>query len=186
MLPMRAHESLHLRADVRLADLSLECAPRMYAWMEDPEVRSNIGLRGEPSLEKTRNWITNTSNNTTIRAFAILLDNTHVGNVVLDQIDTHLSKARFSIYIGDRSVRAQGVGSTATYLALKTAFRELWLHKVWLTVHARNTRAIRAYTRVGFQLEGILRGEYILDGERLPAWYMGILAGEFEAINVEI
>jgi RimJ/RimL family protein N-acetyltransferase len=171
--------TLQLRTDVQLASLSPEAADRMYGWFQDPELCLSLGLRTEPSLEKTKEWISFASSDASICARAILLDNAHVGNVVLDQIDTYLAKARFSIYVGDAAVRTQGIGSTATYLMLRIAFCDLKLNKVWLTAHARNTRALQAYARVGFQLEGLLRDECKINGERLAAWYMGILATDF-------
>jgi RimJ/RimL family protein N-acetyltransferase len=55
------------------------------------------------------------------------------------------------------------------------------LYKVWLTVHARNAAARRAYEKVGFVTEGLLRGEFLLGGERVDAYYMGLLADEYDA-----
>jgi RimJ/RimL family protein N-acetyltransferase len=179
---MKALENPGLRADVRLTHLDPGCAGRMYRWMTDPDISSNLGLQVEPSLEKTQEWIAKAEREPGIRAFAILLNDVHVGNVVLDQIDTYLGKARFSIYIGEPSARSGGVGSTATLLALTTGFRELRLYKVWLTVHCCNDRAIKTYLRLGFQLEGVLRGEFLLGGRRLSAWYMSILSDEFLAM----
>jgi diamine N-acetyltransferase len=59
------------------------------------------------------------------------------------------------------------------------------LHKVWLTVHSRNAPAIGAYVRLGFMLEGILRDEFWLAGQRLPALYMGLLREDFEQLVVQ-
>ena len=49
------------------------------------------------------------------------------------------------------------------------------LHKVWLTVHAGNAAAIAVYERCGFQTEGVLRDEFLLDGERVDALRMGVI-----------
>src|SRR5258708_3366854 len=110
----------------------------MLAWMRDPEVAANIGLGREPSLEYTEQWIARAITDETVRAFAIHLDTRHVGNVVLDSIDRRIGSARLSIYIGDAAARGAGVGRTAVALAAERAFGELGLHKIWLTVHARN------------------------------------------------
>jgi len=173
---------IRLRADVTLGPILPECAERMFQWASDPEVSSNLGLQNAASMERTHQWIENAATDKSIHALAILLDGVHVGNVVLDLIDRRLSKARFSLYIGEPAARAKRVGLTGTYLALRVAFQELDLFKVWLTVHAQNTRAIRTYLNAGFRKEGLLRGEFLLGGERLDAWYMGILAGEFAAL----
>src|SRR6266540_1934075 len=113
---------LHLRPDVTLAPLVLDYAPKMFAWMCDPAVRENIGLRSDPSLERTIAWVENALCDDSIRAMAVLLAGRHVGNVVLDRIDRYLSTARFSIYIGEPAARGNGVGTSATYRAAEVGF----------------------------------------------------------------
>ena len=52
-------------------------------------------------------------------------------------------------------------------------------------VHADNERALRAYRAVGFREEGRHRGEFLLRGQRVDALYLGVLAADFHAANVE-
>ena len=47
------------RTDVSLAPLGPEHAGAMFRWMSDPQVSRNIGLRSEPSPERTSRWIAN-------------------------------------------------------------------------------------------------------------------------------
>jgi len=161
---------------VRLVPLAAEHAAAMYGWMLDSVVAKNLGLRSEPSLEKSAAFIARAATDVTIAARAILLEDRHVGNVVLDQIDRHARKTRLSIYVGEDDTRGKGVGKRALEEALRLAFGELGLNKVWLTVHARNARAIAAYVAVGFQVEGVHRQEFLLDGVLVDELYMGCLA----------
>jgi RimJ/RimL family protein N-acetyltransferase len=172
-----------LRPDVSLQPVGPEHAAAMYAWMCDPDVSRNIGLRTTPSPERTRVWIARAAEDAAVNAFAIHVAQRHVGNVVLDELDRHLGTARLSIYVGEHDARAGGVGQTALVLALRRAFGPLGLHKVWLTVHARHAGARRLYERVGFVVEGVLRGEFLLDGERIDALRMGILRADFTALD---
>ena len=165
-------------AEVRLDLLNGKHAESMYRWMRDPEVAENLGLRGEPSLERTRIWLANAVADDDVRAFAISLDDRHVGNVVLDRIDRHLGTCRLSVYIGEPSARGGGVGKMAVAHACVVAFGPLELHKVWLTVHCRNAAALNAYLAIGFVIEGVLRHEFLLRGRRLDAFRLGLLAGE--------
>jgi RimJ/RimL family protein N-acetyltransferase len=180
---MSSFERFPLRRDVHLMPLESTCAERMFNWMTDPEVAANIGLRAEPSLQKTREWIVKAAQDPCVRPFAVYVKHTHVGNVVLDQIDTYLSKARLSIYIGEPSARGGYTGAMATFLTLKFAFEELRMYKVWATVHARNGRAIKNCLRFGFQVEGVLRGEFLLGGRRVASLYMSTLADEFAELT---
>jgi RimJ/RimL family protein N-acetyltransferase len=170
---------IHIRPDVSLVPLGLEHAEQTFRWVCDPLVRRNIGLRSSPSLERTQEWISGAPESDR-HPFAILVAGAHVGNVVLDLVDRYLSTARLSIYVGDSGSRGSGVGSSAIALALREAFAGMGLNKVWLTVHSENMPAISAYYRAGFKLEGLLREEFVLDGRRTHAMYMGILRAECE------
>jgi RimJ/RimL family protein N-acetyltransferase len=171
---------IQLRTDTRIIPLALDHSENMYRWMLDPTVRENIGLRTEPSSERTKDWINKKAYDDTTQPFAILYRERHVGNVVLDRIDHYLRCCRFSIYIGEPVARGSGIGSTATYLAMLEGFNSLSLNKIYLTVHSRNYKAINTYTRLGFTLEGILRDEFIIGGETIAAFYMSVLRRDFE------
>ena len=65
--------------------------------------------------------------------------------------------ARFGIFMGEKSFWNQGYGTEATRLMLKHAFETLNLNRIFLHVYETNPRAIRAYEKVGFVKEGLLR-----------------------------
>ena len=163
---------------MRLVPLTAEHAAQMNAWMQIADIAENLGLRSIPSLEKTSAWIASALGDVTMQPFAVIDSNgeTHLGNVIFDRIDSHLDSARLSIYIG---APGRGTGQAALRLALDWAFGKARLNKVWLTVHVKNARAIAAYIKAGFHIEGILRDEFILRGERLDALLMSILRRDF-------
>lgn len=164
---------------VRLQPVELGHAPSILTWLQDPHIARNLGLASTPSLAKTRAFIRTAAGGTAVCARAIYAGDEHVGMVVLDQIDRRVQKARLHIYLGAGAARGQGTGTRALALVLCLGFEELGLHKVWLSVHARNAAAIGAYVRNGFQIEGVLRDEFLLDGERLNEIRMGILASDW-------
>ena len=134
----------------------------MLHWMLDPEIADNIGLRSAPTLERTQEWIAKAQAGGAIQAWAIMRAGEHVGNVVLDMIDPQLCSARLSIYVGEAvGPRPRRCGRGVAACARKGLCR-LGLHRIWLTVHERNTRAALLYTRAGFRLEGILRDDFLL------------------------
>ena len=165
-----------LLTDLELRPVEEGHAENMLRWMLDPEIAENIGLRSSPTLERTREWIAKGSAD----AQAIFHDGRHVGNVVLDQFDTHLQTARISIYIGEPCARGHGVAAAALRLALARGVGHHKLHRIWLTVHERNARAIALYEKLGFRREGVLRDDFILRGERVNAILMGMLSSEFK------
>lgn len=107
-------------------------------------------------------------------ALAVLVDGRHVGNVVVDEANEHAGTARLSIYIGENEFRRQGIAGHAIELAVERA-RERGLYKLWLTVHAENAAARALYDRVGFVREGILPGEFLIDGRRVDAIRMSLV-----------
>src|SRR5580704_2639569 len=174
---------VRLRSDVSLRPLTEEAAPRMLAWMQQPEVAEGIGLTRTPSMERTLSWILSARHSQTVRAWMVQIDGDHVGNVVLDQIEARAATGRLSVYLGCPEARNRGIGTTAIYRALECAFSAESLYKVWLTVHAENAAAIRAYRKLGFQIEGTLRGAFVVNARRLDGLYMGLLATEFLSLT---
>lgn len=88
--------------------------------------------------------------------------------------------AWLGIGIGDRADWSKGYGSEALRLALRYAFTELNLHRVSLTVLEGNARAIRAYEKAGFVLEGQSRERSRYDGQWLGEVFMGILREDWK------
>ena len=87
-----------------------------------------------------------------------------IGMVRLAPTDTASRSARLGIGILHPARLGQGLGSEATRPALACGFDQLDLHRVSLTVLADNARAIAAYTRCGFVVEGRFRDTLLRDG----------------------
>ena len=136
---------------VQLLPLADHHAEAMYRWMLDPEVSGNIGLRSEPSLQRTYDWIARATESASFMPFAIYLRDRHVGNLIFDDIAPDLESARLSIYIGEPDARNKGLGSQALQLAVEEAFAE-GFRAIWLTVHKANERALHTYLKAGFRI----------------------------------
>lgn len=102
-----------------------------------------------------------------------------VGFVRLAPVDQSNRSARFGIGILDPGRLGQGLGTEATRLALGYGFEVLDLHRVGLTVLADNVRAVAAYRKCGFVVEGRLRQTLFRDGKWHDDLAMAILAPEW-------
>src|SRR4029078_11941828 len=100
---------LRIRADVRIRELGPEDAERIYRWLCDPVISKGLGLRRDPTPEYTLNWIHRSLEEPLTGAYALLLNGSHVGNVVLDKTDSYLQTSRLSVYVGNPDVRGIGV-----------------------------------------------------------------------------
>ncbi len=104
-----------------------------------------------------------------------------IGFTTFSQLDGDNGSVMFHITIGERDAWGRGLGTEATQLMLQHAFERLGLHRVGLAVFSYNTRAIRAYEKAGFRIEGRLREAIQRDGTYFDEVQMGLLAGEWFA-----
>ena len=111
---------------------------------------------------------------------------TIVGVVSLSNIDFMNRKAEFGIMIGDKAARGKGYGTEACALIVRHGFERLSLNKIYLGVHAHHQAAIRSYEKVGFQQEGILREEVLMNGQYFDVVIMSLLARDFRTHQTSI
>lgn len=99
------------------------------------------------------------------------------------QLRRRRTAAHWSAYmwiaIVDRTMLSKGFGTEATRLMLDFAFGSLGVHRVALNVLSFNQRAIRAYEKCGFVVEGRSREAAWIDGQWHDDLAMGILEGEY-------
>lgn len=114
-------------------------------------------------------------------SFAIDADGTFIGNCALFQRNDTAQTAELGITIGDKDYWGKGYGREALDLLLDYGFRMLNLRRIYLHVHGRNERAIRAYRAAGFVEEGRLRQHVWSNGELDDLLVMGLLRDEWAA-----
>lgn len=85
-----------------------------------------------------------------------------------------------AIGIGDPNFRGKGYGTDALQLILRYGFNELNLHRIGLDVISYNKSAIRAYQKVGFQVEGTMRESVLRDGQQYDRILVSILRNEYQ------
>jgi RimJ/RimL family protein N-acetyltransferase len=104
-----------------------------------------------------------------------------IGSCAFSQVDGENGSAMFHITIGEKDTWGHGYGTEATQLMLDHAFGTLNLHRIALTVFEFNERAIRAYRRCGFVVEGRARESIWRDGRWWDELAMSVLASEWRA-----
>ncbi|MFF0740527.1 GNAT family N-acetyltransferase [Streptomyces sp. NPDC004111] len=101
-----------------------------------------------------------------------------IGEAVLNEWDPDNESCSFRICLVPGTY-GTGLGTEATRLIIGYGFEELRLHRISLEVYAFNPRARRAYEKVGFVAEGVLRDALLWDGRRVDTTVMSILAPEW-------
>ncbi len=113
--------------------------------------------------------------------FAIEADGQFIGQCSLFQINTVAQTCGLGITIGDKAYWGKGYGRESINLLIEYGFRHHNLRKIWLEVHADNTRALRAYQACGFLEEGRLRAHVYSNGHYEDLVVMGLLRAEWQA-----
>ncbi|MEO5885863.1 MAG: GNAT family protein [Candidatus Limnocylindrales bacterium] len=108
-----------------------------------------------------------------------------VGTCAFSQLDGDNGSALYHITIGEKDAWGQGYGTEATRLMLDHAFGALGLHRVALFVFAFNERAIRAYRRCGFVLEGRSRESIHRDGQWWDELAMSVLESDWRRLKAD-
>ena len=103
-----------------------------------------------------------------------------IGRIEWENLDRHHRSAEVTILIGDPASWGHGYGTDAMVALLRYLFHVRGLHRVSLAVLSWNERAIRAYQKVGFVVEGVLRDDVFDEGRFHDQTVMGILRHEFD------
>lgn len=166
---------------VILRPLERADAATIQPWVNDPEVTRTLLLFRPLGLEAEMEFIDQMTKSEAAVAFGLVdkADGALVGVTGLTQIDTRLRHASFGIFIGDKARWGRGLGTEATALVTRYAFETLNLNRVWLHVAATNLAGIRAYEKVGYQREGLLRQHLYRGGRYIDIVAMGIVRAEW-------
>jgi RimJ/RimL family protein N-acetyltransferase len=111
---------------------------------------------------------------------------TLIGAIRLDRVDFSDKRASLAIGIDDSSRLGIGLGTEAIALVLHCAFELLKLHRISVRAVAYNARALRAYQKCGFIIEGREREAAFVDGTWHDDVMMGILDREYRKLKLTL
>jgi len=171
---------------VRLAAIEPEADAEVFAaWFDDPVSTRLAGFRPvwpmnrASAKERLEQWAKATPGAINFAARTIA-DDRLVGGIGLMDINHVDRNAQLGLSIYRQDDWGSGLRPREIVLALRYAFNELNLHRVWLTTNGFNERALKLYEKLGFRHEGRGREHVLLDGRRWDLVYMGMLRDEFE------
>lgn len=170
---------------VRLRAIERDDLPRLWAFNNDVEVELAGG--GDPPMPQSLARLEAEFDQDAAKggrdgtSYAIEVDSQFIGQCALFNFNGPARTAELGITIGDKAYWGQGYGREAVHLLLKNAFDHHNFRKVWLHVHASNTRAIGAYRACGFIEEGRLRTHVWSNGRYEDLLVMGVFREEWLA-----
>ena len=115
------------------------------------------------------------------QCFWIVVNGERIGQINHNKIDLENKKTDLDIIIGDEDKMGKGYGSDALRTLIKYLFDNFDINKIKIArgVRVSNPRAIKAYEKVGFRREGLLREEDYFEGQFVDCIIFGILRKEF-------
>lgn len=151
--------------------------------VNDPDVRHELSpntLIFPVSLEMEERWISDASakENEAHMIIELKRGSRSIGILSVKDIDKRNTSASLNIIL-NKDVWGKGYGTEAINGILDFLFERLNMHRVWLRVDERNSRAIRCYEKCGFSMEGVLRDDHFFEGCWRNSLIMSILSGEF-------
>jgi RimJ/RimL family protein N-acetyltransferase len=176
-LPILEDGDLRLRAPV------MEDVDARLALGNVPEIQHMFGVHPEScrtlTVKQAEDWVISRMN--TPKCWVIEYDQRMIGDAFFHTINTQDRRASLALGILDPALLGQGIGTRVLHLLMGHAFGAMNLHRVSLRVIEYNARAIAAYTKAGFVIEGRERQSARVG----DAWHddviMGLLKPEWEA-----
>lgn len=169
---------------VRLRRLEREDLPRMHAYRDNPAVRDWIssGISAPTSLESLTESFERWSGTDVASEcwLAIICDGEFVGWCMYKVQAGVNSTAKVGIGLGEEFC-GKGLGTAAMTLLLDLVFTHLGTNRVELFTSGDNSRAVRSFEKVGFQLECRQRERMYRHGRFHDVLIMGIMRDEWFA-----
>lgn len=179
------HERIVGPLGLLLRPINASDIPNVFRWRHDPEVIQWWGDPPESEAESAEEEL-ETDVNPCWR-FIICEDGRDVGYIQYwhQYADTDYDwSAGIDIYIGEPDARDRGLGPEAVRTMLDYLFEVKHLHRVTIDPDVRNARAIRAYEKSGFRIDGILcHNERRDDGTYADTQYLSLLEEEWPEVK---
>jgi RimJ/RimL family protein N-acetyltransferase len=150
-------------------------------WLNDSEINRYIESRHtHHTIESCREFIQRLNSDPAHHLFGIFLQSngSHIGNIKLGFIDKHHDTGQIGILIGQKTCWGKGFATESIRSITRWGFESLRLEKIEAGCYEENTASLRAFLKVGYQVEGFLRSHSNFEGRRSGSFLLGILPHE--------
>jgi RimJ/RimL family protein N-acetyltransferase len=150
-------------------------------WFNDPDVRKTLIISERFELEKTIRWFEKIqTDDSRVELIIETPQKTAVGVIGLASISRTHRTAEIYLVIGQKEFWGKGVMLEAECLLIDWAFNSLGLEKIWGETRTDNIASVITMKKLGFQIEGTLRCEKIVDDRRIDVLRLGLLKNDFK------
>ncbi|MBD3349513.1 MAG: GNAT family N-acetyltransferase [Candidatus Eisenbacteria bacterium] len=155
-------------------------------WLEDAELRAQIGATGPLDKGAADRWFEELEGDRSRAWYAVVRDEDDavIGEAGLLRMCTEWRSTDMTIILGDPEARGRGHGTEAGRVLLEFAFEYMGFHRISVGVVGFNEEAVRFWEKLGFSREGVQRDGYLLDGQFHDFVMMSLLEDEWRAHRV--
>lgn len=170
---------------VRLRAIEASDYPLLVRWLNNSSVMQYWGKPGHTVsvAEVTRDEDRNQARQNSRKYIIETSDGHPIGQIDYYDLDWQARSAWVAIMIGDPDYWGGGYGTQAMSLLLGYLFDQLGMHRVALTVHETNERAVKSYRKNGFSPEGVMRDWAYFNGRWVNGVLMSVLADEHRNLH---
>jgi ribosomal-protein-alanine N-acetyltransferase len=126
-------------------------------WLNDPNVNQFLEISKTQSLESVIAWVNWTNNDPTRKLFGIFMNQLHIGNLTLYDIEHTHRSLRIGITIGRKELWGKGLGVEALENACSFIFNSMNFHRIEAGIYEPNVNSIKLFTKAGFALESVMK-----------------------------
>lgn len=166
--------------DVHIEPLKAQNVPTICEWLKQHEI-SQTFIRFFPQ-EKTKleQYLLARPDR---QYFSVKYLGEHfVGIIGGENIDEQNKKLEMKKFIGASEFRNKGIGKLSTFLFLYYVFEILNFHKIYIHSLDTNIKNINLNSKFGFELEGILYSEVLIDGKAHDVLRMSLLRDKWKSL----
>lgn len=133
-------------------------------WLKDKSINRYIDARfTDWNTDKVCNYVNYCLESENILLLAIVFESRHIGNLKIEISNSINKIISISILIGTKVFWGHGLGTDSILAATEYSFRTLKAEKIIANMYQENIGSLKAFTHVGFQLEGIFRDHCFLE-----------------------
>lgn len=147
-------------------------------WFNDAEVcKFNAHHRFANTKEKTKDYIqsVNSSNTNLVLAICTKDEDTHIGNISIQNINYIDSSGEFAIVMGEKGFHGKGLAFEAASLIINHAFNTLNLHRVYCGTSNENIPMQKLADKLGMKQEGHLKEAMFKNGKYVDIFLYGLI-----------
>ena len=134
------------------------------------------------TTEQIDQWFAATLKQANTLNFGIYVEETNalIGYAGLSGISFTNHSGEYFLFIGEKAWWGKGVGTAVTKQIVDIGFTSHHLNRIMLTVSESNTGGLKAYTKAGFVVEGLLRQAACRQGVFHDKIVMSVLKSEWK------